>query len=58
MPGLEANSGPGEFDEKLGETINTLEQFASQIKEGIKKKIELLKKGAWEKAWKRNLHFF
>ena len=28
---VEANSGPGEFDEKLGETINTLEQSAPQI---------------------------
>ena len=28
---VEANSGPGEIDEKLGETINTLEQSAPQI---------------------------
>jgi len=43
---VEANSGPGEIDEKLGETINTLEQFTPQIEGGKKKKIELLKKQA------------
>ena len=43
---VEANSGPGEFDEKLGKTINTLEQSAPQIEGGKKKKIELLKKQA------------
>ena len=43
---LEANSGPGEFDEKVGETFNTLEQSTPQIKEGKKRKIELLKKEA------------
>ena len=43
---LEANSGPGEFDEKVGETFNTLEQFTPQIEGGKKKKIELLKKQA------------
>ena len=41
---LEANSGQGEFDEKVGETFNTLEQSTPQIKEGKKKKIESLKK--------------
>ena len=43
---VEDNSGPGEFDDKLGETINTLEQFTPQIEGGKKKKIELLKKQA------------
>lgn len=43
---VEANSGPGEIGEKLGETINTLEQLTPQIEGGKKKKIELLKKQA------------
>ncbi len=43
---VEANSGPGEIGEKLGETINILEQFTPQIEGGKKKKIELLKKQA------------
>ena len=43
---VEANSGPGEIGEKLGETINNLEQFTPQIEGGKKKKIELLKKQA------------
>ncbi len=43
---VEANSGPGEIGEKLGETINFLEQFTPQIEGGKKKKIELLKKQA------------
>ena len=58
---VEANSGPGEIDEKLGETINTLEQFTPQIEEGKKKKIELLKKqvksgDGWAQAGLGTLH--
>ena len=43
---VEANSGPGEFDEKLEETIKTLEQSTPQIEGGEKKKIQLLEKQA------------
>jgi TPR repeat protein len=58
---VEANSGPGEIGEKLGETINTLEQLTPQIEGGKKKKIELLKKqvksgDGWAQAGLGTLH--